>query len=70
MYVYMYIFKMNFLSILYVFIFWVCRCSYWVLDWIFIMGDFGILGIGICLFVLYLFYCMFWFCFNVVFLLI
>lgn len=42
MYVYMYTFKMNLLSIL--FTLWARRCSHRVLDWTSTTGDFGTLG--------------------------
>lgn len=46
MYVYMYTFKMNLLSIL--FTLWARRCSHRVLDWTSTTGDFGTLGTGTC----------------------
>lgn len=46
MYVYMYTFKMNLMSIL--FTLWVRRCSHRVLDWTSTTVDFGTLGTGTC----------------------
>lgn len=46
MYVYMYTFKMNLLSIL--FTLWARRCSHRVLDWTSTTGDFGTLGTWTC----------------------